>query len=62
MHQMAVKATAATDNYKAGAIAVEHAYEAQLQRSNCGQMIPRIGIVSQEVNSLFDLTKNGWIY
>ncbi|WP_260653286.1 ABC transporter substrate-binding protein [Enterococcus mundtii] len=47
----AVKATAATDNYKAGAIAAEHAYEAIKDRIAAND-VSRIGIVSQEVNSL----------
>ncbi len=47
----AVKATASTDNYKAGSIAAEHAYEAIKDRIAENE-ISRIGIVSQEVNSL----------
>lgn len=47
----AVKATASTDNYNAGAIAAEHAYDAIKDRV-ASKDVSRIGIVSQEVNSL----------
>lgn len=47
----AVKATASTDNYKAGSIAADHAYEAIKDRLTTNE-VSRIGIVSQEVNSL----------
>lgn len=46
----AVKANASTDNYKAGGIAADKAYEAIKTRLSDGKV--RIGIVSQEVNSL----------
>ncbi|GAF38931.1 hypothetical protein FC83_GL001581 [Agrilactobacillus composti DSM 18527 = JCM 14202] len=48
----AVKATASTDNYKAGGIAAQHAYDAIKARIDSSATPPRIGIVSQEVNSL----------
>lgn len=46
----AVKATASTDNKKAGAIAAEKLYQAMEERVDGKPM--RIGVVSQEVNSL----------
>lgn len=46
----AVKANASTDNYKAGGIAATHAYEALKAHLADGKT--RIGIISQEVNSL----------
>lgn len=46
----AVKANAATDNYKAGGIVAQHLYDAIKTRLGKGQV--RIGIVSQEVNSM----------
>lgn len=46
----AVKATASTDNYNAGAIAAENTYEA-IKDKLSGDPV-RIGVVSQEVNSL----------
>lgn len=46
----AVKATASTDNYKAGTIAAEKLYEKLEERIDGKEF--RIGVVSQEVNSL----------
>lgn len=46
-----VKATASTDNSKAGGVAAEHMYEALKDRLASANE-SRIGIVSQEVNSL----------
>lgn len=46
----AVKATASTDNYNAGGIAAERAYEGIKEK--LGEGVNRIGIISQEVNSL----------
>lgn len=48
----AVKANASTDNYKAGGIAAQHMYDALKTRIDSATTVPRIGIVSQEVNSL----------
>ncbi|WP_461215468.1 substrate-binding domain-containing protein [Lacticaseibacillus sp. GG6-2] len=53
----AVKANASTDNYKAGGIAATHMYDALKPRLGKGQV--RIGIVSQEVNSLSITQRTG---
>src|SRR5690625_6888931 len=47
----AIYANASTDNYAAGAVAAEETYEA-IEDMVSGDEVPRIGVVSQELNSL----------
>src|SRR5690625_6429980 len=46
-----IYANASTDNYAAGEVAAEHMYEA-IEDKLSGDEAPRIGVVSQELNSL----------
>ena len=55
----AVKATASTDNYNAGGIAAEHLYEGIKEKIASASGTVRIGIVSQEVNSLSIAQRTG---